>query len=249
MRTRRRHELANIKLLGDFNELAISGHVEHGPVLREDDDHQQVCKFVLTHTTTSPSGHWELPRYNVQAYGQLGEHYATAWQPGQAIVINGRLEYHVCDTLAGPIRTPRSSPTPSTPHSDHTRTPTITNTTTRNNLLYILASGYEAGVACPRHRQESTARRLPCTRSLTGLSASTRPLLRIPASRSSRILAFQGVSSSLASVTNASRSIPEASNSIRTRSSPAVHRSAGWRIFRFILELRSKHLRRISERL
>jgi hypothetical protein len=81
MRVRRRHELANIRTLGDVNELAISGHVEHEPRLHEDDDRGCVCEFVLTHTTTSP---WEQQRYNVQAYGELGESYATSWQPGQA---------------------------------------------------------------------------------------------------------------------------------------------------------------------
>ena len=49
MRIRRRHELPNIKLLGDFNELSISGHVEHQPVLRQDDDRGHVCEFMLTH--------------------------------------------------------------------------------------------------------------------------------------------------------------------------------------------------------
>ena len=39
----------------------------------------------------------------MQAYGQLGEHYADSWQPGQAIVIDGHLEYRACDTLAGPL--------------------------------------------------------------------------------------------------------------------------------------------------
>jgi glutamate synthase domain-containing protein 3 len=102
MRIRRRHELQNIKLLGDVNELSISGHVEHEPTLREDDDRDHVCEFVLTHTT-GLCGRWERQRYNIQAYGQLGEYYAANWQPGQAIVIDGRLEQHVCDTLAGPI--------------------------------------------------------------------------------------------------------------------------------------------------
>jgi len=44
-----------------------------------------------------------LQRYNIQAYGQLAEHYAANWQPVQTIVIDGRLEYQVCDTLAGPL--------------------------------------------------------------------------------------------------------------------------------------------------
>jgi hypothetical protein len=119
MRILRRHELANITTLGDVNELAISGHVEHEPRLREGDDRGCVCEFVLTHTTTSP---WEQQRYNVQAYGELAEYYATSWQPGQAIVINGRLEHHLCDTLTGPPhrldrrplhrRHPRSAPPP-----------------------------------------------------------------------------------------------------------------------------------------
>ena len=102
-RRTRRNELQNIAIMGDFNELSISGHVERRPVLREDEDRQYVCEFVLTHTTTSPSGRWERQLYNIQAYGQLGEHYAANWQPGQAIVIDGRLEYRVCDTLAGPL--------------------------------------------------------------------------------------------------------------------------------------------------
>ena len=103
MRVRRRHELANIRTLGDVNELSISGYVEHEPTLQEDYDREHICEFVLTHTTTSPSGHAELQLYNVTAYGQLAEHYAATWRPGQTTVINGRLEYHVCDTLAGPI--------------------------------------------------------------------------------------------------------------------------------------------------
>ena len=105
MRVRRRHELANIRSLGDVNELAISGHVKHRPRLREDDDgYRCVCEFVLTHTTTGPFGQrWELQAYNVRAYGELGEFYANHWQPGQAIVINGRLDHQLCDTLAGPL--------------------------------------------------------------------------------------------------------------------------------------------------
>jgi len=73
-------------------------------VLREDEDRdrQYVCEFVLTHATVS-CGRWELQRYNVEAHGRLGEHYAASWQPGQAIVIDGRFEYRVCDTLAGPL--------------------------------------------------------------------------------------------------------------------------------------------------
>jgi single-stranded DNA-binding protein len=104
MRVRRRHELANITSLGDVNALAISGHVEHEPTLREDDDHMIICEFVLTHTTTNRYGNrWERQRYNVQAGGELGEYITASWQPGQAIVINGRLEYRQVDALAGPL--------------------------------------------------------------------------------------------------------------------------------------------------
>jgi hypothetical protein len=102
---RRRHELHNIQALGDVNELAISGHVQHQPVLREDHDGERVCEFVLTHTTLSLSGRWKLQSYNVQAYGQLGKHYATTWQPGQTTIVDGRLEYQLRDTLAGPLPT------------------------------------------------------------------------------------------------------------------------------------------------
>jgi len=93
----------SIKTRGDVNDLTISGHVEHTPVLRWDVDGECVCEFVLSHTTASPSGHWELQFYNVEAYGQLGEDFATTWQPGQTILITGQLDYHVCDTLAGPV--------------------------------------------------------------------------------------------------------------------------------------------------
>jgi single-stranded DNA-binding protein len=100
---RRRYELHNITTLGDVNELSISGHVQHQPVLREDHDGELVYEFVLTHTTLSLSGRWELQRYTVQAYGQLGEHYGANWQPGQTTIVDGRLEYQLCDTLAGPL--------------------------------------------------------------------------------------------------------------------------------------------------
>jgi hypothetical protein len=73
---RRRHELHNIEALGDVNELSISGHVQHQPVAREDHDGEHVYEFVLTHTTLSLSGGWEQQSNNVQAYGQLGKHYA-----------------------------------------------------------------------------------------------------------------------------------------------------------------------------
>ncbi len=100
-RIRRRNELANIRTLGDVNELSISGHVEREPVPCEDEDLGRGWAFVLTHTCTIFGE--QQRRYNVQAYGQLGEYYANHWQPGQAIVIYGRLEHHQIDTLAGPL--------------------------------------------------------------------------------------------------------------------------------------------------
>jgi single-stranded DNA-binding protein len=102
MRIRRHHELANIESLGDFNELSISGHVEHEPALREDDDRDHVCEFVLTHIT-GMCGCFEHQRYNVAAYGQLAEYYAANWQPGQAVIVDGRLEHHEVETLVGPL--------------------------------------------------------------------------------------------------------------------------------------------------
>jgi single-stranded DNA-binding protein len=98
----RRNELQNIATMGDLNELSISGHVEHQPELGEDHHGEQVCEFVLTHHAVS-CGIWMLERYTVEAYGQLGQNYATNWQPGQAIIVDGRLEYRDCDTLAGPL--------------------------------------------------------------------------------------------------------------------------------------------------
>jgi hypothetical protein len=77
---------------------------------------------VLTHTTTNLCGHREQQRYNIQASGELGEYYATSWQPGQAIVINGRLKHHLCDASQAPSPTSRSSPTASTTPSEHTPT-------------------------------------------------------------------------------------------------------------------------------
>jgi primosomal replication protein N len=110
MRTRRRHqrqrrqELEGIAAFGDVNELSISGHVEHQPTLRTDRDGLSVCEFVLTHTTTTSCGPWWEPQhYQIAAHGRVGEHYAASWQAGQGIVVDGRLDYHVSDTLAGPV--------------------------------------------------------------------------------------------------------------------------------------------------
>jgi hypothetical protein len=104
---RRRHELHNIRALGDVNELSISGHVEHPSVPGEDHDGERVYEFVLTHTTLSLSGRWEHQHYTVQAYGQLGEHYASTWLPGQTTIVEGRLEYQTRDKaglrLDGPL--------------------------------------------------------------------------------------------------------------------------------------------------
>ena len=101
-RRRRRQELQNIASLGDFNELSISGHVEHPPQLHEDEDGWQVWTFVLTHTTTRPGG-WERQLYDVQAHNELGQHYAATWQPNRTTIIDGRLEHDVYQTLAGPV--------------------------------------------------------------------------------------------------------------------------------------------------
>jgi len=102
IRTRRRRELLAIAAIGDVNDLTLTGHVEHQPLLRDDDEHRSVCEFMLTQTT-GLCRCWEQQRYNIRAYGELGEYYTAHWQPGQAILIIGLLEHQLCDTLAGPL--------------------------------------------------------------------------------------------------------------------------------------------------
>jgi Single-strand binding protein family len=100
----RRQELEGIAAFGDVNELSISGHVEHEPRLRTDRDGMSVCEFVLTHTTSTPCGPWWEPQhYQIAAYGQIGEHYAASWKASEPVIVDGRLDYHVQNTLAGPV--------------------------------------------------------------------------------------------------------------------------------------------------
>jgi hypothetical protein len=57
MRVRRRHELANITTLGDVNELAISGHVEHQPHVNL----ERVDVANTVHDLTDIANAWALP--------------------------------------------------------------------------------------------------------------------------------------------------------------------------------------------
>jgi single-stranded DNA-binding protein len=58
-----------------------------------------VCSFVLTHTIDhEPSGHWELQHYHVSIQGELGEAFAAGYQPGQKVIITGRLDSPAVDT-------------------------------------------------------------------------------------------------------------------------------------------------------
>jgi single stranded DNA-binding protein len=86
----------------DLNQLLISGHVRREPELREEPDGDSVCSFVLTHTSEhQESGHWELQFYNVHIYGPLAESFAETCKTGQKIMITGRLDCELHETLTG----------------------------------------------------------------------------------------------------------------------------------------------------
>jgi primosomal replication protein N len=81
------------RLIADVNALTVSGVVERPPELQYDYDGEPVCSLVLTHTIDhEPSGHWELQHYHVSLYGELGEAFRAAHQPGQKIIVTGRLD-------------------------------------------------------------------------------------------------------------------------------------------------------------
>jgi single-stranded DNA-binding protein len=86
----------------DLNQLLISGHVRRQHELRKEADGASVCSFVLTHTTEhEESGHWELQFYNVTVHGPLGESFAETCKTGQKIMITGRLDCELHETLTG----------------------------------------------------------------------------------------------------------------------------------------------------
>jgi len=79
---------------GDINELTIAGHVEQPPRISRDEDGQDVCEFLLAHVSREHSeyGQWELEHYAVAFYGQQAQAFVETYQPGELIVIAGRLD-------------------------------------------------------------------------------------------------------------------------------------------------------------
>jgi single-stranded DNA-binding protein len=86
----------------DLNQLAISGHVRRDPELRYCDDGTSVCSFVLTHISEhEKSGHYELQFYNVRIHGSLAESVAASCSTDERIVVIGRLDCELHETLTG----------------------------------------------------------------------------------------------------------------------------------------------------
>ena len=57
---------------------------------------------MLTHTSErEESGHWELQFYNVTIHGQLGESFAASCKTGQRVMITGRVDCELRETLMG----------------------------------------------------------------------------------------------------------------------------------------------------
>jgi primosomal replication protein N len=79
---------------GDINELTIAGHVEQPPRMHRDEDGRDVCEFLLSHVSCEHSeyGQWELQHYAVAIYGQPAWEFVETYQPGELIVIAGRLD-------------------------------------------------------------------------------------------------------------------------------------------------------------
>lgn len=80
---------------GDINELTIAGHVEQPPRMSRDEDGQDVCEFLLSHASREHSaceyGQWELEHYAVVIYGRRAKQFVATYQPGELIIITGRL--------------------------------------------------------------------------------------------------------------------------------------------------------------
>jgi len=79
---------------GDINEVTIAGHVERPPSMSRDEDGQDVCEFLLSHASCEHTeyGHWDLQHYAVAIYGQAAKVFVETYQPGEMIVIAGRLD-------------------------------------------------------------------------------------------------------------------------------------------------------------
>ena len=78
---------------GDINQVTISAHIDYQPQLRQDEDGQALCEFLLSHVTACPdSGHWELQHYSVAIYGPHARVFVDTYQPGAMLIITGRLD-------------------------------------------------------------------------------------------------------------------------------------------------------------
>jgi hypothetical protein len=89
----------------DVNHLTISGHVTQPPRLDDDGGAIASCAFVLTHTPRArhdTSGGCEQ-HYRVIAHGDVAEAFAARHEPGQVVIVLGRLELEIHETLLGPL--------------------------------------------------------------------------------------------------------------------------------------------------
>jgi hypothetical protein len=86
----------------DVNHLTISGHVNQPPRRDDDGDAIASCEFVLTHAShgTNPGSE---QHYRVIAHDPVAEAFAARYEPGQAVIVMGRLELEIHDTLLGPL--------------------------------------------------------------------------------------------------------------------------------------------------
>jgi single-stranded DNA-binding protein len=90
--------------IADLNQLTISGRVERAPELSEHPECGTVCTFVLTHTVELLDNERfsaEIQFYNAAIYGPLGQSFAAVYEPGQKIIIEGRLDCEHQQTLTG----------------------------------------------------------------------------------------------------------------------------------------------------
>jgi hypothetical protein len=87
----------------DVNHLTISGHVNQPPHLVDDGDAIASCEFVLTHTTHGSHRGSQQQHYRVIAHNPVAEAFAARHEPGQAVIVMGRLELEIHDTLLGPL--------------------------------------------------------------------------------------------------------------------------------------------------
>jgi hypothetical protein len=70
--------------------------------LVDDGDAIASCEFVLTHAShgTSPGSE---QHYRVIAHDPVAEAFAARHEPGQMVIVLGRLELEIHDTLLGPL--------------------------------------------------------------------------------------------------------------------------------------------------